>query len=327
MNRVLVTGASGFIGSHVVEEIAASGSSVRALVRKSSSLAFLDHPGVELAHGDVTDRDSLDSALSGVQGVVHCAGVTKAFSLDQYREINRIGTENLLRACCSASHEPSRIVCLSSLAAYGPSLRGRPVREPDEPHPVSDYGQSKLEGQQAAESFMDRLSITILIPPAVYGPRDRDIYAYFKFAKIGIVPFLGRRERYLSVIYVKDLARAAVECLFQSKADGGKYLIEDGVIHTWRSLARQISSTMGKRTAAVVIPSSLATLVALMAETHSRITGRPPLLGRQKMRELMQPSWTCTGEHIRRDLGFLPRHPLANGIEETHSWYRKHHWL
>ncbi len=327
MDLILVTGASGFIGSHIVEEIAAHGVRARALVRSSSSLAYLDYPGTELVYGDVTDCGSMDSALADVHGVIHCAGLTRARSLDHYRSVNRRGTENLLRACCIASPKPTRVVCLSSLAAYGPSSDAKPVSETDIPSPISDYGRSKLEGQRVAESFMKELSISIVVPPAVYGPRDRDIYAYFKLAKFGFAPLLGRRERYLSLVYVKDLARAAVECLFRKEADGATYFVEDGQIHTWRSVAREISSAMGKRAAAVVVPVQLIRGMAVMAEAASRFTGRPPLLGRQKILELTQPSWTCTGRRLREQLGFQPQYPLPKGVKETYRWYRENRWL
>lgn len=327
MSKVLVTGASGFVGSHIVEALAGQGLSVRALVRRSSSLAFLADRDTELAFGDVTDPASLCPALDGVLGVVHCAGLTKALSLEQYRQVNRNGTENLLRACCSVHPRPSRIVLLSSLAAFGPSRDERPVRESDEPHPVSNYGRSKLEGHRVAESSMKELSVSILIPPAVYGPRDRDIYAYFKFAKNGIVPFLGRRERYLSVVYVKDLARAAVECLLREEAAGRSYFVEDGEVHTWKSFAGAISRAMARKPACVVLPRFLALGVAILVDAFSQITRRPPLLGTQKMRDLLQPSWTCSGERIRKELGWQPQYPLWKGVEETCRWYVEHGWL
>ncbi len=327
MNRILVTGASGFVGSHVVEEIAAHGIRARALVRSSSSLDYLDRSGTEIAYGDLTDRRSMDAALADVQGVIHCAGLTRARSLEQFRRVNRLGTENLLRACCIASPRPARVVCLSSLAAYGPSQGARPVTEADKPCPVSDYGRSKLEGQQVAESFMKELSMCIVIPPAVYGPRDRDIYAYFKLAKFGVAPFLGSRERYLSLVYVKDLARATVECLLRREADGGTYFVEDGRTHTWSSVAREISNAVGKKTATVVLPVPLVRALAVLAEAASRLTGRPPLLGRQKILELTQPSWTCTGQRLREQLGFQPEYPLQKGVEETCCWYRENRWL
>jgi len=322
-----VTGASGFIGSHIVEALATSGLLVRALVRKSSSLTFLERTEAELAFGDVTDPMSLRSALNGMQGVVHCAGLTKALSLDKYRQVNRDGIENLLHACRSMHPCPFRIVILSSLAAFGPSRAGRPVCEGDRPDPVSDYGRSKLEGHQVAESFMNKLPISILIPPAVYGPRDRDIYAYFKFAKMGIVPFLGHGERYLSIIYVKDLARAAVECLLREEASGRSYFVEDGEVHTWKSFARAISSAMSRKPVSVVLPRFLALGAAILVDASSQITRQPPLLGTQKMRELLQPSWTCSGERIRQELGWQAQYALGNGVEETYRWYVEHGWL
>lgn len=327
MSKVLVTGASGFVGSHVAETLAGRGLSVRALVRRSSKLAFLGQAGAELAFGDVNDPASLSPALAGAQGVVHCAGLTKALSFSQYREVNRDGTENVLRACCSMQHRPSRIVVLSSLAAFGPSCHGRPLCESDEPHPISDYGRSKLEGHRVAESFMKDLSVSILIPPAVYGPRDRDVYAYFKFAKLGFVPFLGSPERCLSLVYVKDLAQTAVECLLREEAAGKSYFVEDGDVHTWRSFADAINLAMARKPVPVVVPRSFARTAAALVDVFSQITRRPPLLGTQKMCELLQPSWTCSGERIRKELGLQIQYPLRQGIEETYRWYVEHHWL
>ena len=326
MMRVLVTGASGFIGSHIVEALTQLGFPVRALVRKTSNSEFLG-PKVELALGDMTDSSSLHAALAGVQAVIHCAGLTKALSLEHYRRVNRDGTERLLAACVARQLPPRRVLCLSSLAAFGPSREGRPVREDDEPDPVSDYGRSKLEGQRVAESFMKDLPVTILIPPAVYGPGERDIYTYFKLARLGFLPFLGRREKCLSIVYVKDLARAAVACLLRQEAAGRSYFVEDGEVHTWRSFAAAISSTMGARPAQLVVPCPMAYALAAFADCFSLVTRRPPLLGRQKMRELLETSWTCSADRIRTDLGFAFEYPLSRGIEETYHWYVQHNWL
>jgi nucleoside-diphosphate-sugar epimerase len=327
MKRVLVTGASGFIGSHVAEELVQRGVPVRVLIRKKSSLRHLSQVKVETATGDVTEPASLPAALEGVEGVIHCAGLTRAISYQQYRSVNRDGTENILRACLAANPHPSRIVCLGSLAAYGPSCASRPLTETDQPHPVSYYGRSKLEGHKVAESFMKNLSITILLPPAVYGPRDKDVFVYFKLADLGIVPFLGFREKTISLIHVQDVAGAAAECLLRKEASGRSYFVEDGQPHSWKDFARAICSARGTRSLPIVLPLPVARFAAVLAEIYARISRRPPLLGIQKMRELAQPSWTCSGERIRKELGFQCRFPLSVGVADTLSWYKEHHWL
>jgi len=274
----------------------------------------------------VTEADSLTPALSGVDAVVHCAGLTRARSLENFRRVNRDGTERILAACRRMGCRPSAVVCLSSLAAFGPSC-GKPVREEDEPRPISHYGLSKLEGHRVAQSFMQDLPVTILIPPAVYGPRDRDIFTYFKLAKTGIVPFIGREERSLSLIHVKDLARAAVACLTAPHAAGRAYFVTDGETHTWKSMAAEISRAMKAAPVSLQIPRFIARGVAAAAQAASLLTRRPPLLGVEKMRELLQLSWTCSSEKIRRELGFEIAYPLARGEADTYSWYVENGWL
>ncbi len=327
MNKVLVTGGSGFVGSNIVDALLGRGVGVRALVRRNSDLSFLKNPEIELAFGDVTDTASLQQAVAGVQGIVHCAGLTKARSLDQYLDVNLGGTERLLKACLSLKTRPERIVCLSSLAAFGPSLNGSPLREDDAPYPVSDYGRSKLEGQRCAQSFMGSLSISVLIPPAVYGPRDKDIFVYFKLAKLGVAPFLGGSERLLSLLYVADLARAAVECLLRGEAGGRSYFVDDGEIQTWKRLAGVISEVMSRKLLPITVPAPAARCLAFIVEASSRIRRRAPLLGTQKMTELLQPAWICASDRIRAELGFQSQYPLRRGLETSYRWYLENHWL
>jgi dihydroflavonol-4-reductase len=324
--RILVTGAGGFIGSAIVDTLVRHGFTARALVRKTGSRIFLP-PQAEIAVGDVTLIETLKPALDGVAGVIHCAGATRAFSLDDYRRVNRDGTRHLLAACASLQKLPERIVCLGSLAAFGPALGNRPVVEDDEPHPVSNYGISKLEGHRVAEGFMKVLPIANLIPPAVYGPRDRDIFAYFRLAKTGILPFLGSRTRRLSAVHVQDVSDAALLCLTRPEAVGRSYFVSDGAIHSWEDFAGAICAAMGKRPLRVTIPSWAARWIALAGDAAAKFTGRPPLLGRQKMHELLQPAWTCSSERISRELGFAPSYPLREGIEDTYLWYLDHNWL
>jgi nucleoside-diphosphate-sugar epimerase len=327
MRTVLVTGASGFVGGHIVEALRSRGISVRCLVRKTSSLDFLASLRPELVLGDVTVPATLTSALEGADAVVHSAGLTKAaFSRDYFR-VNEAGCRNLYAASMNFRPRLAKIVHISSLAAFGPAAGGTPLTEDSPPHPVSDYGRSKLAGQHVAETYARDLPISIVIPPAVYGPGDRDFLAYFKLVDLGIMPFIGRAARYLSLIYVKDLAEAVVRVLLSESAAGRTYLVDDGSVQSWASMAETIGRTMGKTPHRVYIPAVVAKGAGLIGDLLSRLTGKPPLLNGSKVKELLQPTWVCSSNRIREELGFRAAYSLEEGIRETLAWYRERRWL
>lgn len=327
MKTVLVTGASGFVGGHVVEALARSGIRPRCLVRKTSRLEFIREWSPDLVWGDVASLASLEGAVEGVDGIVHCAGVTKALSLADYLHVNADGCENLYRACLARNPGVRRIVHVSSLAALGPSAEGRPVREGEERRPVSDYGRSKLAGHRIAEAYIGRLPITIIDPPAVYGPADRDFLNVFAWAKRGYSTTIGREERWISLIYVKDLARAILACLENEKAAGNEYLVEDGSPHTWTEVASVIGRSLHKPLKILRLPLSLAKIACAVTGFVASCTGKPALFNRDKLKDILQPSWTCSSAKIRADLGFAPQYPLEEGMEETYRWYTEHKWL
>jgi len=327
MQKVLVTGASGFVGGHVVHALHARGFSVRCLVRKSSRLEFLEPLAPELAIGDVTKPETLETALDDVDAVVHCAGLTKAPSLQEYLRVNEAGCSNLYAACLKRSHKIARVVHISSLAAVGPAVDGRPVTEASAPHPISHYGKSKLAGQRIAESYRDKLPLAILLPPAVYGPRDEDFLVYFKFIRRGIMPRIGNSTRLISLIYVKDLARAVVEVLLNERAAGQTYFVTDGCTHTWTSFADTIARVMDKAPKRVPVPITVLRCAGVIGDLFSRITGATPLINSQKVLEFLQKGWICSAERIRDELGFQPIYTLAQGMRETASWYQENKWL
>lgn len=327
MRKVLVTGASGFIGGHVVHALRSQGIAVRCLVRKTSRLAFIEALAPELAFGDVTQPETLVRAIEGVDTVVHCAGLTKAASRAEFLRINQFGSSNLYAVCKAQRHAIRKIVHLSSLAALGPSIDGKPVAEESLPRPVSDYGESKLAGQRAAESCMDALPISIVIPPAVYGPYDADFLVYFRFVARGIIPLIGRSTRYLSLIYAKDLARAVVAILVSDQTTGKSYIVDDGNIHTWTGMAKAIGEAMAKTPRALHVPVAAARGFGVLGDLYAKITGKTCLISSQKLRELLATSWTCSSRRICAELGFQPQYPLERGIKETLAWYRQNEWL
>ncbi len=327
MQKVLVTGASGFVGGHVVHALQARGMAVRCLVRRTSRVDFIESMAPDLAIGDVTQPETIGPALEGIDAVVHCAGITKSPSKAGYFKVNEQGAKNLYAACRAHAARLTKVVHVSSLAALGPSTGGAQVTEDCIPHPVSDYGESKLAGQRVAASFMGAFPLSIVVPPAVYGPRDADFYLYFKLIARGIVPLLGPGTNHLSLVYVKDLAAAIVDILISKRSPGRSYLVDDGVVHTWSSVACAISQTMNRSPRAVHLPVIAARVAGVIGDLRSKITGKASIVNSQKVREFLQASWTCSSRRVCDELGFRPQYPLARGMEETFTWYKEKGWL
>jgi nucleoside-diphosphate-sugar epimerase len=327
MKTVLVTGASGFVGGHVVAALAHAGYQARCLVREPARARFIREFPPELVLGDVTAPDTLAAAVAGVDGLVHCAGLTRAALPEELQRVNVAGTRNLFEACLRHNPGVRRIVHISSLAAWGPSAPGVPLREDLPCQPVSAYGRSKLAGQVIAESFRDKLPVTILAPPAVYGPPDRDFLIYFRLLKRRLLPVFGSGTQLLSLIYAKDLARAILACLESEFAAGRSYLLDDGRPRTWQEVAAAISGVMQVRPLTLRLPLGLLRGLAAGGDIFTRCTGRATLFSRDKLNEFVQPAWVCSGARIHEELGFQPQYTLEQGLAETWRWYREQHWV
>lgn len=325
--RALVTGATGFVGSHLVEALLAQGNSVRVLVRPTSAMRWIQDLDVERWMGDMADQGSLQGAVDGIDWVFHVAGVTKARGLHSYMRANALGTRHLLEACARRENPPERVVLLSSLAAWGPNSPTCPRAETEPCSPVSHYGLSKARAEDVACSFAGRLPLVILRPTAVYGPRDRDVLAFFRMVHRGWFLRVGARERYICMIHVRDLVEGILLAARAQVASGSIYALSDGAIHTWTEVARTMARVMGVRLRTLQVPSALAWTAALLSEAASALLGAPPLYNREKLKEMLQPGWTCSIERARLELGFEPLVGLEEGLRETYLWYRKMGWI
>jgi nucleoside-diphosphate-sugar epimerase len=326
---ILLTGGSGFLGSHVAEQLSQAGRSVRALVRKSSDTSFLRSlPGVELAYGGVEDRASVLEAAKGVTGIVHAAGLVKARSADEFMHVNRGGTENLLEGALQNRDTLKRFVLISSLAALRPSdMSGGAIPEDCEPRPVTSYGRSKLAAERAALSKKDQIPLTIVRPPAIYGPRDREILAFFKSIKLGVLPLLGSSQNRLSMIYGADCGAACIAALDADTPSGSAYHIDDGAVHTMEELIMLTENAMAQRARLrLQLPRKLVETAALGSELFGRVSGRAVMFTRDKCNELFE-QWVCDGARARRELGWAPKVSFEEGIRLTAEWYRKAGWL
>jgi len=325
--KALVTGATGFIGSHLVELFLAKNYTVRCLVRRTSDLSWLKGLQVEFAYGDLFDQQALCNAVSGADYVVHSAGLTKAKTREEYFRSNGTGTRNLLDAVRSTNAGLKRFVLISSQTAAGPSVSKTPITEDVRPNPITTYGRSKLMAEQECAKLMDSFPITIIRPPAVYGPRDRDIFEFFNTMNRGLQPMVGLHEKYVSLIHVKDLARGIVMAAESDAASGKTYFISSKGIYGWKEVGEITRSVLNRNSVRIRIPEFGVYIVAAFAEFFALFSRKPALINFEKARDMVQDYWTCDSSRARHDFGYEQEISLTDGIRDTVQWYKSHGWL
>lgn len=326
--KVLVTGGSGFLGSHIAEQLARQGHAVRALVRKSSNTKFLSTvQGVELAYGAVEDKDAVAHAADGIDAVIHSAGVVKAKTPADFAATNVDGTRNLLEVALDRRTRIKRFVFVSSLAAHGPSSDGAPIAHDCVPSPVTAYGRSKLAAERMVTAAKDDLLVTTIRPPTIYGPRDTEMLAFFESLAMGVLPVMGKGTQKLSVIYAEDAARACIAAITNEHASGRAYYVEDGRSYTLGEMAELYLGTTGKRAFRVPVPIPLLHVAALGNELWGKVRNEARMFTRDKINELIAPHWVCSSEPIRNELGWKPEVQWAEGAKRTAEWYRAAGWI
>ena len=325
---VLVTGATGFVGRHTAEALAARGHRVRCLVRPPTDPRSLAAAGFEVLRGHLLDQAARAAAVAGADAVVHVAGMIAARSFHEMRRANVEGAGRIAASCRRVPAPPRRFVLVSSLAAAGPSLRDVPMREDEPPRPVSRYGLSKLLGERAVARALPLATERVVIrPPAVYGPRDRGILPFFQAAARGIRPRIGTRPRRLSLVSGIDLADAIRRAVEAPAAAGRTYFVADAESYELSDVLRRIGAAGGTRGRVVPLPEAVVRLVGVLAEEVAHARGQVPLFSRDKVREFLAPGWECDASRARSELGWAPARTLDAGLAETAAWYREAGWL
>lgn len=324
--RALVTGGTGFVGSHLIDALLERGDTVTALVRSRAKGRPLGERGVRLVHGDLHDPRALAEAVQGQEAIFHLAGLVAARNRAEFDRTNLEGCRNLVEASVAAEGRP-RFVLVSSLAAQGPATRGHPLGGDGdrEPHPVTDYGRSKLAGEQVVRA--SELPWTILRPPMVYGPRDTEVFKVFKLARWGLAPVFGDGSQELSAVTGIDLARALIAVVAPPEAEGRTYYPCHPVVFTSAEFARAVGRAVGRRVVIPRLPQWLARGALVLTEAGARLAGRATLLTRDKANEFFQPAWTGDPEPLTRDTGWRADHDLTTGLALTARWYRESGWL
>lgn len=326
--KVLLTGANGFVGSHILDSLRGRGIATALLLRPASNRRFIQEhlPHVDERTGSIGDVQSVSHALKDVTHVIHCAGRIKALRAADFFEVNQLGVRNIVAAVNQQRERIQRLVLVSSLAAGGPAPRDNPARETDPPHPVSEYGRSKLAGEQEVRDGC-RAEYVILRPPAVYGPRDTSFLPLFKAVRAHILPRFGDGRQALSCVFARDFAEAAVACLTHPAAGGKIFYVASPEITTAGALAGEIAAQMKTWSLKLTLPTAMLWPLCCAQEAVSLLTRRPSVLSRQKYAELREPGWVCDSARLRQEVGVTCPTLLKGGLSETLAWYRQHRWL
>ncbi len=318
--KALVTGATGFIGGHLTEALVREGFDVSCLTRSSSNLRYLEGLNVSFMTGDCTDEESL-SGVRGFDYVFHLAGLTKAASEEELYLVNQKGTENIVNAVLRFNPGLKRFIYVSSLAAAGPCCDGEPQIEDCEPHPVSAYGKAKLGGERAVLLQKGKMPFSVVRPPAVYGPRDKDLLVFFKMVKSGLIPYWGKS--YYSFLYVDDLINGIILSALRDEGEGEIFFMSDGNVYSSDDIIDAISTALQCRPLKVGIPRCVMPVLGALAEKLKGVS----IINPDKIKEIRHTHWTCCTTKAKEKLGFSPKVKIKEGAKWTADWYRIHNWL
>jgi len=315
---ILVTGGTGFIGSHLLDRLADAGEPVRALVRRKTALPR----GVEAVSGDLATGEGLAEAVRGVDTIIHVAGAIKALTPDDYYRGNTRATENLARAVVGRG---TRFVNVSSLAVCGPNPAEASLNEDFAPRPLTHYGKSKWEAEQVVRSLLPQ-AVTVR-PPVVYGPRDTNVFPFWKSVSRGVVLEIAGGERWLSLIYVSDLVDGILAASSSPRALGRTYFLSHAQPLNWGHLGDAAARVMHRKPLVLHVPKSAAFGIGYMAEIWAALTRRPPIVSREKIAEATCARWVCDPRRASAELGFEAKTSLDTGLLETLAWYKEAGWL
>ncbi len=323
----VVTGANGFVGSHLVDNLLAKGLKVRCIVRKSSNLKWLDKKDVEIYDSGLFDKDGLRKAFTNANYIYHVAGVVKSKTKDGYFKGNVETTRNLLEVALEHESTIKRFLVVSSQTVSGPSTEGNPVNENTECKPITTYGRSKLAEEKLVLSYKDKLPITICRAPAVYGERDTEIFIYFQTFSKGLTTTIGFDKKELSLIHVVDLVEGFYLAAMSEKAKGEIYFISSEKFYTWQEINSVTSKILNKKPFIIKIPHFLVYLIASIAQFFAIFSSKPATLNIEKAKDITQQFWTCDTSKAMKDLGYRQKISIEDGIKRTCDWYKQMKWI
>ncbi len=322
--KALVTGGTGFIGSHLVEALIRRNWDLRIIARDRM---FGDGLGADIVYADLRDCDALAPLLRDVDVVFHLAGLTRARRNTEYYTGNHVATHDLLCACRRHGERLRRFVYVSSLTAVGPRLGSAELTENSRYHPVSHYGRSKMLAEIEVMEAAAHMPVTIVRPSAVYGPRDRDLYRYFKMIKSGLELLMGSGSNLVNLVHVEDVVQGILRAAEHPAAVNEAFFIGSEENYRTERVCGAIAEAMHRQPLVLHLPEPVLYLVGYTGEALGRLARRQVFFNAQKVREAVQKAWTCSIGKARDRIGYAPAVSLAAGMESTLAWYRENDWL
>jgi dihydroflavonol-4-reductase len=321
--KALVTGGTGFMGSHLVQTLVSKNWNVTCLVRPTSRTGFLKKFSVNLIVHETNDQKSLERAVKGQDYIFHLAGRIRSASRATYDKANHQLTRNLVEACLSQNPGISRFVYVSSIAAAGPSLPGQYSVESQPPSPTSEYGRTKLKGEIAVQDAWDIIPATIIRPPNVYGPRQQETELLIKLISKRIVPLLKERGETTSLIYIKDLVEGILQAALSPKTQKQIYYLTDGKGYSWRELILAIKKHVLENSLFFPLYEEAILFAALLTDAVMATGLVKVFFGRKVWESMVQTPWLFSPSKAEKEFGFHPRTTLEEGIKETVNYYKK----
>ena len=330
--KVLITGGSGFIGSHIIDEALQRDMEIWAVVRKTTSLRYLQDSRINFIEMNLDSVDYICENLRDKQFdyVIHAAGVTKCADANDFFRVNTEGTKNLVEGILRSNMDIKRFVYLSSLSVYGAIHEEQPyipIKEEDTPRPNTKYGESKLLAERYLDSVKDRLPIIVLRPTGVYGPREKDYYMMAKSIKSHVDFSVGYKQQDITFVYVKDVVKAVFLALERGES-GRKYFLSDGNVYQSSTFSNIIHEELGRPWwIRIKSPLFLLKIITTTGEWYGRLTGRVTALNSDKYNILSQRNWQCDITPAVSELKYKPEYDLQRGVKETIQWYKENKWL
>lgn len=325
--KIVLTGANGFLGSHLVDRLLKENVEIHCIVRKTSNLKWLKGKNIQIHTCGLADIEALKNVFQNVDYIFHLAGTVAALKYEDYLYGNVEITKNILEAALFHQNSIKKIVVTSSLAVGGPSTKNNPIDESTGFNAVALYGKAKVEQELMCQKYMDSLPITIARPSVISGSREVELFEYIKAVNGGIVPLVGFQEKYVGIVNVKDLVEGFYQMAISDKTSGEAYYLSSEEIISWKALAEVIANKLGKKPLFLKLPHFAIKMAGSISGFVGKLKGKAPTFDAEKAKEGVEEAWICNVEKAKRDFGFKQTVSIKEGIEDAIDWYKENNWL